>query len=131
MPVAIAFLVVVLIVVVWIVSTRDARRRWVTQLDLPGTWDLETSGSEDPPCSIWFGGNEDAGTFVVQSIDETTEGQWRISGSTLVLADEEHGDREYSVRLFEHGTIGIHGPARERQVFVKRSENIVPLRRHS
>lgn len=131
MVVSIALLVAALIVAIWVVTTRDSRKRWLSELDLLGTWDLDTSESDAPKSSLRFKGEIESGEYSYQSGDGRSEGTWRIEGSSLVLTDEEHGDREYEVRIFEHGTIGIHGPDRDRQVFTKRAENIVPLRRRS
>ena len=131
MSVSIARLVAVLVVAIWIVTTRDSRKRWLSELDLLGTWDLDTSGTDAPKSSLWFRGELDSGNYVYQSGETRTEGTWRIEGSSLILTDDENSDREYEVRIFEHGTIGIHGPDRDRQVFTKRAENIVPLRRRS
>ena len=131
MVVSIALLVAALIVAIWIVTTRDSRKRWLSELDLLGTWDLDTSESDDPKSSLRFKGEIESGEYSYQSGEGKSEGTWKIEGSSLILTDEEHGDREYEVRIFEHGTIGIHGPDRDRQVFTKRAENIVPLRRRS
>ncbi len=131
MVVSIALLVAALIVAIWIVTTRDSRKRWLSELDLLGTWDLDTSESDAPKSSLRFKGEIESGEYSYQSGEGKSEGTWKIEGSSLILTDEEHGDREYEVRIFEHGTIGIHGPDRDRQVFTKRAENIVPLRRRS
>ncbi len=127
----IAALIVVVAILVWFKIVRDARRRWVEELDLVGTWDLDVSESDATPLSVTFHGNTDNGTYWVQSIDNNVDGDWRLSGSSLVLVDPERGDLEYEVRLFDKGSIGINGPDHDHALFKKRSENIVPLRRRS
>jgi hypothetical protein len=34
------------------------------------------------------------------------------------------------LRLFAEGKIGLHGPGRERRIYVKKRSNVIPLRRH-
>lgn len=131
MLLAAALFLVIVVIAVWAKHTRDARTQWIKDLDLMGTWELDTSKSDDPPTSIRFTGNLDSGDFHLESSGEEVRGTWRLSGTSLVLTNEEAGENEYEIRLFEHGSIGIHGSDRERQVFHKRVENIVPLRRRS
>ncbi len=131
MLLACALFLVIVVVALWTKHTRDARIQWIKDLDLMGTWELDTSKSDDPPTSIRFTGNLNSGDFHMESSGEEIVGTWRLSGTSLVMTNEETGDLEYEIRLFEHGSIGIHGSGRERQVFKKRVENIVPLRRRS
>ena len=131
MLLAIALFLIIVVVTVWAKHTRDARIQWIKDLDLMGTWELDTSKSDDPPTSIRFTGNLDAGDYRIESAGEELGGTWRLSGTSLVMTNEQSVDSEYEIRLFEHGSIGIHGDDRERQVFHKRIENIVPLRRRS
>ena len=131
MLLAVALVLIIVVVAVWSKHTRDARTQWIKDLDLMGTWEMDTTKSDDPSTSIRFTGNLDSGDFVLESSGEEISGTWKLAGTSLVLTNEETGDSEYEIRLFEHGSIGIHGVDRERQVFHKRVENIVPLRRRS
>lgn len=131
MLIGVALLVVVVVIAAWVNHTRDARRQWIKDLDLMGTWDLDTSESDDPTTCFRFTGNLDKGDFVLESSGEKTIGTWKLAGTSLVLNTEEAGDRQYEIRYFGTGTIGLSGTDRERQVFNKRVENIVPLRRRS
>ena len=131
MLLAIALFLIIVVLAVWAKHTRDARDQWIKDLDLMGTWEMDSTKSDDPSTSIRFTGNLSSGDFVLESSGEEISGTWKLAGTTLVLTSEETGVNEYEIRLFEHGSIGIHGADRERQVFHKRVENIVPLRRRS
>lgn len=131
MLLGVAIVLVVVIVAAWAKHTRDARKQWIKDLDLMGTWDLDTSEIDEPATSIRFTGNLDHGDFVLDSAGDEISGTWRLAGTSLILTNEESKDSEYEVRYFEQGAIGIDGPDREKQVFRKRVENIIPLRRRS
>lgn len=131
MLLGVAVILVIVIVAAWAKHTRDARRQWIRDLDLMGTWVLDVSETDDPATSIRFTGNLDAGDFVLDSSGNEVSGTWRLAGTSLILTSEESGDSEYEVRYFEQGVIGLDGPDRAKQVFHKRVENIIPLRRRS
>ena len=131
MLLGVAVILVIVIVAAWAKHTRDARRQWIKDLDLMGTWELDTSETDDAATSVRFTGNLDVGDFVLESAGEEISGTWKLAGTSLILTNEESEESEYEVRYFEHGIIGIDGPGREKQVFHKRVENIIPLRRRS
>ena len=116
------------VVTVWVRNTRRARHDWLTDLDLPGTWDLDNS--ETPEC-IEFSGSMESGCYAQTLDDIVIKGHWAINGSSLTLSpdEEESVPTTYELRKFQTGNIGINGPDRPRQIFVKRSSNIIPLRR--
>ena len=128
MIVAIISGVVALIVIVWVRNTRRARHDWLAELDLPGIWDLDNS---DIPECIEFSGSLASGRYVQKRDGEVAKGRWTISGGNLILHPdgEEFDPSTYELRRFRTGNIGIDGTDRPRQIFVKRSTNIIPLRR--
>ncbi len=117
------------VLAIWLMRARASRRRWLAELHLPGIWDLEDAS---PPAVLEFSGEAEEGLYLSRSGTDVEEGAWRIAGRNLVLVPE--GDArplEYELRVFGPGSIGIHGPARERQVYLRRGDNVVPMHRRS
>lgn len=109
----------------WVRATRQNRRRWLARLDLPGVWLWQDHDGE-----LELAGDTDRGRYRLR--DESTEerGTWRLDGHALVLEAEPTGTVvTLDLRLFREGTIGLHGPGRERRIYVKKRANVVPLRR--
>jgi len=111
-------------VYVWIRRVRVERQRWLARLALPGVWSCDTA---DGPSLLEFSGESDQGTYVEQSTRATERGRWRIQGGGMVF-ESDRGARVYLLRLFENGSIGIDGPDRERRIYVRQRNNVVPLR---
>ncbi len=113
----------------WLASVRAGRRRWLLELHLPGTWDRE---DRTPPALLEFSGALERGRYLARAGAEVEEGDWRIAGRNLVLAPADAGEgAEYEIRVFGPGSIGIHGPGREREVYLRRNDNVVPMHRRS
>ena len=114
---------------IWLMRARTSRRQWLAELHLPGIWDLEDA---TPPVVLEFSGGNEQGHYLARTGSDVEEGEWRIAGRGLVMAREEGGDPvEYELRVFGPGSIGVHGPGRERQVYVRRGDNVVPIHRRS
>lgn len=114
---------------IWLMRARTSRRQWLAELHLPGIWDLEDA---TPPVVLEFSGENEQGHYLSRAGTNVEEGAWRIAGRNLVLAREGGGDPvEYELRVFGPGSIGVHGPGRERQVYVRRGDNVVPIHRRS
>ena len=118
---------VLVILAIWIVRTRSARTRWLQRLDLPGTWVLE--GSEEEKVRIEFFGTPKDGQYIESLQDKIVAGNWRLSGSSLILTPNEREGQTFDIRSFERGRIGIDGPGRDKQIFQKQANNVVPMRR--
>ena len=121
----IVLLVISFIVFVWVRKTRTARKSWLQQLNLPGTWELKERDST----TIEFIGELSGGNYMYSENNLLESGSWHISGSGLVLKPEEtQKDTIYELRSFKPGEIGINGPGKERQIYQKRIDNVVQLR---
>lgn len=113
-------------------SARSKWQEWLSELNLVGKWELHGA----PPGSrrsITFSGEADGGSYVAKDGDAVERGQWQLRGHTVSLEATEgelagSGAKSYDLRLFEPGRIGLDGPGREREVYLKRSSNVVPLR---
>ena len=120
---------VVALVVLWLRGTRRARREWLRQLNLVGTWDLDSDGMT---CTLRFAGNLAEGTYLVRvrdstGIESSERGDWRVVGHTLELTTQGRTER-HDLRYFDTGKIGIDGPKHEREIYIKRADNVIPLR---
>ena len=121
------------LVFAWSRNSRKNRAEWLRKLNLPGKWELQDD-AEDAPArrSLTLTGTPSAGKYVSRNGDAVERGEWRLSGHTLTMAATEgegagEGPKRYDLRLFEPGRIGIDGPGREREIYVKREGNVVPL----
>ena len=128
-------LALAVLVVVWLRGARRARLRWLEALSLVGKWELEapSSGRDGPRGrSLTLSGDLASGKYVARDNDIVERGEWRVSGRTLALLPTEgegapRGPSRFELRLFEAGRIGLHGPGREREIYVKRDGNVIPL----
>ena len=117
------------VLAIWLLRVRTSRRRWLTALQLPGIWDLEEAST---PTVLEFSGTPEQGRYLARAGTDVEAGAWRIAGRNLELLPEPDGPAvEYELRVFGPGSIGIHGPGRERQVYLRRGDNVVPIPRRS
>ena len=129
--------VCVLLVSFWMRSAKRKRLAWLRALNLPGKWELDGQPADKTQQivrrTLTLGGELDGGRYVARDGDSIQRGNWRLRGHVLGLARTE-GDGEsgavahYDLRLFDKGKIGLDGPGREREVYVKRENNVIPLR---
>ena len=124
---------VVAVAFLWLSSARRARLNWVRALDLIGQWDLDATaeGSTGEPRSLALSGGPLAGPYVARDGDTIYRGTWRLTGVTLTLEPAGGRAAQYELRLFEAGRIGIDGPGRQREIYVKRDDNVIPFRARS
>ena len=127
------------VALVWSRGARRARLEWLRKLGLLGKWQLESGAagagdSATPPGrrSLTLSGALSSGAYVARDGDAVQRGEWRLNGHTLTLAASEGegagaGPQRFELRLFEAGRIGIDGPGREREIYVKQEDNVVPL----
>ena len=122
------------LVFVWVRSARRSRAEWLRALNMLGKWELDScaAGTETPHRTLTLTGTLSTGKYVARDGDAIERGDWRLSGHTLTLAATEgqsadDGPKRYDLRLFEAGRIGIDGPGRQREIYVKREGNVVPL----
>jgi len=108
----------------WVRANRQSRRRWLERLDLPGTWVWE-----DHDGVLELEGELDGGRYRIRDGDSEEQGEWRLRGHDLVLEPRSGATTSLDLRMFTEGKIGVHGPGRERRVYIKKRGNVVPLRR--
>lgn len=112
----------------WVRVTQRARADWLRALNLIGRWERTPRAGNGHSRSITLTGDLDAGEYTAKDGDAVERGQWRLRGNTLTLAPEGGAATAFDLRLFEPGKIGLHGPGREREVYVRGSDNVIPLR---
>ena len=66
--------------VYWTQSLRQARRRWLERLDLPGSWQWQGEEGE-----LELSGHVDGGRYRIRERGGDEAGEWRVTGHTLVL----------------------------------------------
>ncbi|MEE3278222.1 MAG: hypothetical protein VX211_00365 [Pseudomonadota bacterium] len=120
---------VIALVVFWFRSARKNRARWLKQLNLPGAWDLEDSRSRR--MSLEIRGTLSSGIYRFKTDNRNETGKWRITGNSIVFSLDGGNEERCELRLFDSGRIGINGPQHVRQIYLKRADNIVPLRNNS
>lgn len=123
----IVIIVIAAVAFAWVRGTRRNRIHWLSQLDLPGSWDWEDHDGE-----LELSGQLDEGRYRFRESSGTEEGNWHLEGHTLILApDGDSQTQSYDLRYFDEGKIGVHGPGREQRIYVKIPSNVVHLHRGS
>ena len=119
---------VALLVAFLIRGARANRRDWLSALSLPGTWVLRNVESLSV---LSFGGDLGEGRYTLREDGREEEGEWRLRGHTLRLTPDGGEAVDYDLRTFGDNSIGIDGPGHKRCVYVRRRDNVVPLRQNS
>jgi len=111
-------------------NVQERRQAWLGRLSLPGRWQGEQDGIH---YRLELSGQADEGDYV--EINEGPEGKreergrWRVVGSNIEFEPTDAGVSSCELRLFESGRIGVHGPGRERRIYVRSGDNVVMLPR--
>lgn len=129
MVIIVGLLAIVAVVLTWFSRMNNARQSWLSNLQLPGSWEQDSIDEHDELISIDFKGELNKGTYELRCGNVTQQGNWRINQSTLVLSTSTGDESTYEIRYFEQGKIGLNGLELDHQVFHKRTNNVVPLRR--
>ena len=129
-------------------AAHRTRSQWHRSLDLLGTWHLESS-ADSISRSLTLSGKPASGSYVAKDGNAVERGRWWLRGRTLRLlpveggaggadagagvdaADVQGTEKSYELRLFEPGRIGLDGPDRVREIYIKRESNVIPLRKRS
>lgn len=118
--------------IIWVLmrNANERRRAWLERLALPGSW----QGSQDGiDYRLHLQGGPSGGSY--EEHEDGPEGrslergEWSVSGHTVEFRPEQGEPSRCELRLFETGRIGLHGPGRERRVYVRDRDNIVKLPR--
>lgn len=109
----------------WARGAQRNRLRWLKRLDLPGTWYSENPGGA---VTLELKGTLNSGDYVETTGERTEAGTWALIGHTLSFVSAG-GTSDCDLRLFDVGRIGIDGPGRERRIYERQQNNVVPLRR--
>lgn len=124
----IVIIAVTALVVVWVRGTHRNRIRWLGRLDLPGVWERDGAFGR-----LELNGGLESGKYRISEGGGTEDqtGKWQLEGHTLKLIDAQGVSRDYDLRLFQEGKIGVDGPGLERRIYQKVPSNVVPLRGNS
>ena len=93
MPLVVTVLVIVL-VFLYLRMNRQARLRWVRQIDLPGLWREQDSGAARIPRELRLLGSIAAGDYLLIEGQREQRGQWVFRGDQLLLTTDQ-GQTKY------------------------------------
>ncbi len=118
--------------VAWVLfrNVQERRQAWLSRLALPGRWQGDQDGVH---YRLELSGDLDGGQY--REVNEGPSGRkeetgrWHLSGNSVVFEPEGGAISSCDLRLFETGRIGLHGPGRERRVYVRQGDNVVMLPR--
>ena len=128
MPLLVTTLVIVL-VFVFLRMNRQARLRWLRQVDLPGLWHEQDSGSARTPRELRLLGGLATGDYRLLEREHEQRGQWRFQGDQLLLTPEQGEVEVFSLRLFKPGQISLQGAEGDARLFHKQADNVVSMQR--
>ena len=128
MPLLVTTLVIVL-VFVFLRMNRQARLRWLRQVDLPGLWHEQDSGSARTPRELRLLGSIATGDYRLLEGEHEQRGQWRLQGDELLLTPEQGEVEAFSLRLFKSGQISLQGAEGDARLFHKKVDNVVSMQR--
>jgi len=128
MPLLVTTLVIVL-VFVFIRINRQARLRWLRQVDLPGLWHEQDSGSALANRELRLLGGIANGDYRLLEGEREQLGQWRFQGDQLLLTPEQGEVEVFSLRLFKPGQISLQGAEGDARLFHKQADNVVSMQR--
>lgn len=120
--------VVAVVVLRWVRATKRARVEWLRAVNLIGRWELQPGDGNGEARSLTFTGDLATGNYAAKDGETVEKGDWLLRGHTLTLSPAEGDSAEFDLRLFQPGKIGLDGPGREREIYVRSSDNVIPLR---
>ena len=123
MPLILTILVA-LIVIFYVRSNKRAKQQWLTTLDLPGRWVMQTHNG-----FLQLEGGLSEGKFTLRMEDDAQQvraGNWHFSGNSLVLSTQT-GQRSYKVNFFRAGVLSLEEPDGTAMLYHKAASNVVPI----
>jgi hypothetical protein len=111
-------------------ATKQARREWLTRLDLPGRWIADISGEQTEAWVLTLQGSMDGGDFVLREGARESRGEWQMVGHTLTLRGSNMA-QSFDLHYFKAGSIGLQNAAGVRRVLTKGTDNVVRLHSQS
>lgn len=112
-------------------NVQERRQAWLSRLALVGQWQGEQDGVR---YRLELTGDPGSGEY--REVSEgpagrrEESGRWRVAGNSMWFEPEHGAPCQCELRLFEAGRIGLHGPGRERRIYVREADNVVMLPRH-
>ena len=128
MPLVVTTLVIVL-VFLYLRMNRQARLRWVRQIDLPGLWREQDSGAARIPRELRLLGGIAAGDYLLIEGQREQRGQWVFRGDQLLLTTDQGQTEVYVLRLFKPGQISLQAGEGDTRLFQKQADNVVSIQR--
>ena len=118
---------VVVLVFIYLRMNRQARLRWLQQIDLPGLWREQVKTGQAEASELRLLGGIASGEYRLLEGDEEQRGQWQFRGDELVLSPRQGDTRALTLRLFKPGEISLQDASGTAQLFHKQTDNVVSL----
>ncbi len=118
--------------IAWVLmrNMQERRQAWLSRLALPGRWQGEQDGVR---YRLELEGDLDGGAYHEVNDGpggrQEETGRWHLSGNSVWFEPESGESSQCDLRLFESGRIGLHGPGRERRIYIREGDNVVMLPR--
>lgn len=122
----VALALVGLVGAIWLRSAKRARAEWLRTLNLVGRWE-RAGADQNKPQSLTLTGNLTAGEYMAQDGGASERGHWRLRNHTLTLTPASGHPVAFELRLFAPGKIGLDGPGREREIYLRHKDNVIAL----
>lgn len=118
---------VIALVYVYVRMNRQARLRWLQQIDLPGLWleQSELQGAELRELRLL--GGMASGDYWLLHNGQERRGRWHFRGDELSLSDQQGGAQKLTLRVFRPGAISLQGADGKARLFHKQIDNVVSL----
>ena len=122
---------VIALVYVYVLMNRQARLRWLQQIDLPGLWreqsteQAEAQGAQLRELRL-LGGMASGDYWLLHNGHER-RGRWHFRGDELSLSDQQGEAQKLVLRVFRPGEISLQGPDGKARLFYKQIDNVVSL----
>lgn len=124
MPLILTILVT-LVVIIYVRSNKRAKQRWLTTLDLPGRWVMQTAEGY-----LQLNGGLSQGTFTLHAEERAGQqvrtGSWYFASDQLVLSTQT-GQRSFKVNFFRAGVLSLEEADGTAMLYHKAATNVVPI----
>lgn len=118
---------VVVLVFIYLRMNRQARLRWIRQIDLPGLWHEQSVADNAEPWEIRLFGGAAAGDYLLLQGVQEQRGHWQFRGDRLLLSPSQVDTIALTLRLFKPGEISLQGAEGNARLFHKQADNVVSL----
>ena len=118
---------VVVLVFIYLRMKRQARLRWLRQIDLPGLWREQAKTEGAVASELRLLGGIASGDYLLLRGSQEQRGHWQFRGDELVLSPRQGDSQTLRLRLFKPGEISLQDVDGNARLFHKQADNVVSL----